>query len=490
MAVNPMEKDAIAGPRSLEIVARIGAEMGEPDRAIAALEKLLSIPHSGHLDRSIPLTPALLRLDPMFDPLRNDPRFQKLASDASQSVTRSTPAMPTIPEKSIAVLPFENLSANQENGFFADGVQDEILTDLAKVADLKVISRTSVINYRQTTGRNLGQIGQELGVAHVLEGSVQRAGNRVRVNAQLVDTRTDAHLWAQTYDRDLADVFAIQSEIATAIADQLQAKLSPREKAAIEQAPTTDVTAFDLYSRAKTLNFSTSFNAANQPSLLQAADLLNQAVARDPSFFEAYCQLAYAHDALYFFGYDHSAERLAFAEAALKAAFRLQPDSGEAHLARARHLYRGYLDYDGALAELEIARETLPNDPRIFELTGYIRRRQGIWRRVCRTFSVPLSLIRATSSLLQQTALSYNGDASLQRYGCDTRSRSCDHTERRPDTGRHAPWWTSSGKRIRVRCIRRSSPFVPEIRQHFRAWPIIGCSAHWLSGIPLPPKRR
>ena len=200
----------------------------------------------------------------MFDLLRNDPRFQKLASDTSKSATRSTPAMPTIPEKSIAVLPFENLSANQENGFFADGVQDEILTDLAKVADLKVISRTSVINYRQTTGRNLGQIGQELGVAHVLEGSVQRAGNRVRVNAQLVDTRTDAHLWAQTYDRDLADVFAIQSEIATAIADQLQAKLSPREKAAIEQAPTADVTAFDLYSRAKTLNFSTSFSAANQ----------------------------------------------------------------------------------------------------------------------------------------------------------------------------------------------------------------------------------
>ena len=304
----------------------------------------------------MPLTPALLRLDPMFDPLRNDPRFQKLASDASQSATPSAPAIPTIPEKSIAVLPFENLSANQENGFFADGVQDEILTDLAKVADLKVISRRSVITYRQTNGRNLGQIGQELGVAHVLEGSVQRAGNRVRVNAQLVDTRTDAHLWAQTYDRDLADVFAIQSEIATAIADQLQAKLSPREKAAIERAPTTDVTGFDLYSRAKTLNFSTSFSAANQQRLSQSADLLNQAVARDPSFLEAYCQLAYAHDALYFFGHDHSAERLALAEAALKAAFRLQPDSGEAHLARARHLYWGYLDYDGALAELEIAR--------------------------------------------------------------------------------------------------------------------------------------
>ncbi len=300
MAAVPIEKDALRGPIQIEILARVAARMGEPDQAIAALEKLFSLPYDGAL--GVPLTPALLRFDPMFDPLRNDPRFQKLASDAPQSATPSAPAMPTIPEKSIAVLPFENLSANQENGFFADGVQDEILTDLAKVADLKVISRTSVINYRQTTGRNLGQIGQELGVAHVLEGSVQRAGNRVRVNAQLVDTRTDTHLWAQTYDRDLADVFAIQSEIAKAIADQLQAKLSPREKAAIEQAPTADVAAFDLYSRAKTLNFSISFFANNQQHLLQAADLLNQAVTRDPSFFQAYCQLAYSHDSLYFFG--------------------------------------------------------------------------------------------------------------------------------------------------------------------------------------------
>ena len=155
------------------------------------------------------------------------------------------------PEKSIAVLPFSNLSKEQENAFFADGVQDEILSDLAKVADLKVISRTSVMPYKSGMARNLRQIGQQLGVAHVLEGSVQRAGNRVRVNAQLVDTRTDRHLWAQTYDRDLADVFAIQSEIAKTIADQLQAKLSPSEKSAIERSPTNDISAFDLYARAK-----------------------------------------------------------------------------------------------------------------------------------------------------------------------------------------------------------------------------------------------
>ncbi len=194
-----------------------------------------------------------------------------------------------ISEKSIAVLPFENLSDHQANANFAMGIQDEILTDLAKIADLKVISRTSVMQYKTRGERNLREIGQQLGVAHVLEGSVQRAGNRVRVNAQLINARTDAHLWAQTYDRDLADVFAIQSEIAKAIAGQLEAKLSPREENAIERSPTSDIPAFELYAQAK--NLLTIRNA--RANLLEAVDLLNQAVARDPSFFKAYCQLAH-----------------------------------------------------------------------------------------------------------------------------------------------------------------------------------------------------
>src|SRR5438105_9312446 len=181
-----------------------------------------------------------------------------------------TSAAPTaFPEKSIAVLPFENLSDEKQNAFFTDGVQDEILTDLAKIADLKVISRSSVMQYKTGVARNLREIAQQLGVAHLVEGSVQRAANRVRVNAQLIDARNDAHLSAQTYERDLADVFAIQSEIAKAIADQLQAKLSPNEKAAIEKPPTTDVTAFDLYSRARTLLSSISFTAATRQVLLQ-----------------------------------------------------------------------------------------------------------------------------------------------------------------------------------------------------------------------------
>src|SRR5438034_4042601 len=214
-------------------------------------------------------------------------------------------------EKSIAVLPFENLSEEKQNEYFADGVQDEILTDLAKIADLKVISRASVMQYKTGIARNLRKISEELGVAHVVEGSVQRAANKVRVNAQLLDARNDAHLWAQTYDRDLADVFAIQSEIAKAIADQLQAKLSPNEKKAIEQPPTTDLAAFDLYSRAKSLILTAGFSATQEPDFRKAIELLDEAVKRDPSFFDAYCQLAYAHETLYATLGDHTPARLA-----------------------------------------------------------------------------------------------------------------------------------------------------------------------------------
>jgi len=180
-------------------------------------------------------------------------------------VSRKTTHSPlSVADKSIAILPFENLSEEKQNEFFVDGVQDEILTDLAKIADLKVISRSSVMQYKGGVARNLREIGQQLGVAHLLEGTVQRAANKIRVNAQLIDARTDVHLWAQTYDRDLADVFAIQSEIAKAIAEQLQAKLSPSEKAAIEKPPTTDLAAFDLYTRAKTLLLTYAFHASQQ----------------------------------------------------------------------------------------------------------------------------------------------------------------------------------------------------------------------------------
>jgi TolB-like protein/cytochrome c-type biogenesis protein CcmH/NrfG len=318
-----------------------------------------------------------------------------------------------IVEKSIAVLPFENLSEEKQNEYFADGVQDQILTDLSQIADLKVISRTSVMQYKSGAARNLRKIAEELGVAHVVEGSVQRAANKIRVNAQLIDARTDAHLWAQTYDRDLADVFAIQSEIAKAIADQLQAKLSPSEKAAIEKPPTTDLAAFDLYTRAKTLLLTYAFHASQQQIMRQAIELLNQAVARDPTFFEAYYQLVDAHCMLYSAQGDHTPARLALAEAALQAATRLRPDAGETHLARATYLYYCLRDYNGALAELEVARLSLPNDTRIFKLTGFILRRRGQQEEGLRNLERAVELDPRNFSTLQQVAVSC---LTLRRY--------------------------------------------------------------------------
>ncbi len=292
------------------------------------------------------------------------------------------------PDKSIAVLPFENLSDDKEHAYFADGIQDDILTKLAKIGDLKVISQTSVMDYRGK--RNLRQIGNDLRVAHVLEGSVRRSGTHIRLNAQLIDTRTDTHVWAQQYDRDLNDLFATQSEIAQKVAQRLNAKVTSAERLAIEEKPTTDLVAFELYSRASdVLGLSSQGGWADIP---KAIDLLNQAVARDPSFLKAYCLLVVAHDVLYSFNLDHTPARLALAEAAVREAFRIRPNAGEAHWARAFHLDNGYLDFDGALAELEVARRSLPNDPYVFKLMGSIQRRQGRWEESTRNLERAIEL--------------------------------------------------------------------------------------------------
>jgi serine/threonine protein kinase/Flp pilus assembly protein TadD len=313
----------------------------------------------------------------------------------------------------IAVLPFENLSNDREDASFADGVQDDLLTKLANIAALKVISRTSVMQYRGE--RNTRQIGQALGVSHVLEGSVRKTGAWLHINAQLIDTRTDSNVWAKQYDGDIKDLFAIQSEIAQKVAEQLHAKISPAEKLAIGQPPTADLSAFDLYSRAKNLMLAGSYRTSGKDNLLRAADLLNQAVTHDPTFFQAYCQLAWVHDHLYFFAFDRTPARLALADAAIEAAFRLRSDAGEAHLARAENLYRGHLDFDGALAELKLASQTLPNDARLFELRGYIERRRpnGNQEEALRNFEHALELDPFNFFMLSQTARSY---ALLRRY--------------------------------------------------------------------------
>jgi serine/threonine-protein kinase len=317
-----------------------------------------------------------------------DERKRKLGTTLSGG--QATHELP-IPEKSIAVLPFQSLSKDEENAFFADGVQDEILTDLAKIADLKVISRTSVMQYKNASARNLREIAQQLGVAHVLEGSVQRAAQRVRINAQLIDARTDAHLWGNTYDRELADVFAIQSEIAQAIAQQLQARLSPIENAAIAKAPTKDVVANDLYVRAKRLRDLANDPGA-KPSLLEAVRLLQEAIARDPQFLLAYCLLARTHTDLYWGGFDHTDARRELANNVLQTAERIQPGAGEIHQVRADYFYHGFRDYQQARRELDLARQTLPNEASIYFQIGAIDRRQARWEEAIRNFNRAVEL--------------------------------------------------------------------------------------------------
>jgi len=344
---------------------------------------------------------------------------------ASPTTTSGLPeaaadAVTGIAEKSIAVLPFENLSDEKENAYFTDGVQDEILTGLARVADLKVISRTSTMQYKKSGAElNLREIAKALGVAHVLEGSVQRTGGRVRVNAQLIDARTDSQLWAERYDRDVADVFAIESELAGKIVAQLKSKLSPEEKAAIEERPTADLAAHDLYIRAKTLIATAVYSTPLQEGLFEAVRLLDQAIERDPAFALAYYQLAHAHDLIYFGGTDHTPGRLAMADAAIQSLARLRPDSGEAHLSLAKHLYWGYHDYDRARKELGLAQKSLPNDPWAFVLAGYIDRRQGRWAESTKNLERAVELDPQSPRFLQQIAYSYY---LLRRYPEEARA--------------------------------------------------------------------
>jgi TolB-like protein/Tfp pilus assembly protein PilF len=313
----------------------------------------------------------------------------------------------SLPEKSIAVLPFENLSEDKQNAFFADGVQDDILTALSKVADLKVINRTSVDTYAAGRPRKLSEIAQSLGVAYVLEGNVRRSGQNVSITAQLTDARRDECLWAESYQRDLAGVFAIHSEIVQRITSLLHANVTSIEQAAIEERPTKDLAAYGLYVRAKALIATISLNAQINEKLREAVQLLDQAIARDQDFYLAYCQLSAAHDYLYFFGLDHTPSRLALADAALKAGVRLRPDAGETHLARANFFYRCYLDYDQARTELALAQRALPNNSEIFEVTGYIDRRQGLWNESARSLQRALELDPRNFFMLQQIALSY-----------------------------------------------------------------------------------
>jgi len=400
----PVEKDSMNGTNMVRYLAIIAAWVGDKDLACEQLASIIRRPSN--------LSYGYLKLLPFWDPLRGDPRFEKLVEESKQPVALQSSTssalgaadLATAPEKSIAVLPFENLSRDPDNAFFANGMQDEILTDLSKIADLRVISRTSVMPYKTGIARNLREIGQQLGVAHVVEGSVQRSNNRVRVNAQLLDARTDRHLWGQTYDRDLADVFAIQSEIAKAIADQLRAKLTGHEEQVIAAKPTDNVEAYDAYLRGLALVRGGSNNA----DTLAAQKYLREAVRLDPKFALGWALLSWFDAACY--RATNLPPTLALREEARQAAetaLTLQPNLGEAILAKGFYHYACLRDYDTAMRYFDQARQLLPNSSLLFESLAFLERRRGHWDQSERYFNEAEQLDPRNTDLLGGHALNY-----------------------------------------------------------------------------------
>jgi TolB-like protein/Flp pilus assembly protein TadD len=311
-------------------------------------------------------------------------------------------------DKSIAVLPFQNLSDEKENAYFADGIQDDVLTNLSKISDLKVISRTSVMPYRGKTS-NVREIGKALGVATILEGSVRRMGNRVRVNVQLINADTDEHLWAEDYDRDLTDVFAIQTDLAQQIVRELQAKLSPSEKAQIERKPTENSEAY--------LAFVQAHDLCTRPDKLRAdiekaEQLFEQATRLDPDFAEAFAGLAWVHDWIY--RDDPTPARKEKARAAANTAVRLQPELPEAHLALGFYHYYCERNYQAALNEFAIAKRSLPNSAEVFLAIGAIERRQGKWAESTANLEKAASLSPKDAWILKNLSDNYRANKNFE----------------------------------------------------------------------------
>jgi TolB-like protein/Flp pilus assembly protein TadD len=327
--------------------------------------------------------PIALTLSWIFDLTPQGIRRTEESDRSLAALPVGPAAIRNIPEKSIAVLPFENLSDDKENEYFAAGVHNDILSNLAKVADLKVISRTSVQQFKSGT-RNLREIGLALGVAHILEGTARRAGNRIRVNAQLIDARSDAQLWGETFDREITDLFALQSELAQRISQELRANLSAREKTNLQTHPTRDILAYELFLRAREL-FHWAGSGYSYDKGADALRLIDEAIKRDPQFALAYGLASRLHSELFWFGYDKSASRLEKAKAAADAALELQPDLGEAHLAKAFYYYYGFRQYDVAQKHVTDAIRAIPNDADVLNTAGAIARRVGRWNEAAST---------------------------------------------------------------------------------------------------------
>src|SRR5437660_7754872 len=402
VTMNPIEKDALTGPTPIDILARVAARMGEPDRAIAGLQKLLATPYVDALSSGVPLTPALLQLDPMFDPLRNDPRFQKLVDSPAPNETEVVVG--------IAVLPFANLSSDKENAYFVEGIQDEILTRLSKIADLKVISRTSTQHYKSAP-ENLPEIARQLGVAHILEGRVQKSGDAVRVNVQLIKAANDSHLWADTFDRKLTDIFSVESEIAKAVADQLNASLTGREEQAVNAKPTDNPDAYDAYLRGLAYILKTQITTARA---LGARKYLTEAVRLDPKFALAWALLSYNNARGYITAMLQPT--LALREEtrqAAETALALQPNLGEAVLAKGFYHYACLKDYGTAVHYFEQARSSLPNSSQIPAALAYVMRRRGQWQRSEAYFNEAERLGPRDTEALSEHAYSY---IALRRF--------------------------------------------------------------------------
>jgi serine/threonine protein kinase len=374
-------------PLKLESILQKALRKNSDERYQTIKEMLADLrPLKGELETDSPLPPIKAHSESIVSKIKRHKRgvlFTLVSALAAAAVAYSfffaAPAqLPN--KKSIAVLPFENLSEEKSNAYFADGIQDEILTRLSKIADLKVISRTSVMKYKRHSQQNLRNIANTLQVSHVVEGSVQNVGGRIRVSAQLIDAHTDAHLWAEHYDRDVADVFAIQTEIAQRIADQLRTRLSAAEKAAIAERPTADPVAFAYYIEAKAISDGEDWEGKDKPGD-RAIELLDKATERDPNFALAYCALAKAHCALFPLTTtesDLAQTHLDLAKRAADTALRIHPEYADAHLELARYYFLTG-DFDRALAESSVARRKLPNNSEALCVAARIDRRQNRW---------------------------------------------------------------------------------------------------------------
>jgi serine/threonine-protein kinase len=369
----PESKDAWFGVWMADNLADLYVRAGETEMALLLVAHSLSVPAGKHV--------AQLRVDPLWEPLRTDPRFQKLLDSPPPQVAENDNSAEN---KSIAVLPFESIGNEKEDAFLARGIHDDLLANLSRIGQLKVISRNSILPYKATS-RNLRQIGNALGVRTVLEGSVRRAGSRAHISVQLIDATNDTQIWADSFDREMTDLFSVQSDLAVRIAAALQLKLSPAERASIETPPTRDAEAYDFYLRGRELLLGSAGLGKREENLSTAIDLLNRAVARDPNFALGYCLVAELHLAR--FRVSRAANMLSSHDPAdlekvlsnLEIAFRLAPDLGEAHLVRGRYFYHALSDYKSASAEFSVARRALPNNAECFHLSGLLERRLGRW---------------------------------------------------------------------------------------------------------------